>query len=145
MKTFTKLLILVLFVTLNVAGIFPGTNQVKQAQASSYIDTGSATQSDYITLGSYYISKANVKAMAKNMRVATGGGAIITSGVVGYVLARVPGMAVITTAAALSANAQSKTEVLYAADHNMRVHVVIKDQAAYHTSYSTVVEFTAVH
>ena len=73
MKTFTKLLILVLFVTLNVAGIFPGTNQVKQAQASSYIDTGSATQSDYITLGSYYISKANVKAMAKNMRVATGG------------------------------------------------------------------------
>lgn len=47
-------------------------------------------------------------------------------------------------AAALSANAQSQTEVLYAADHNMRVHVVIKDQAAYHTPYSTVVEFTAV-
>jgi hypothetical protein len=144
MKNFTKLIAVALFVTLNVAGVLPGANATKQAQASDYIGTGSATQSDYITLGSYYISQENVKEMAKNMRAATGGGAIITSGVVGYVLAKVPGIAVVTTAAALSANAQSQTEVLYAADHNMRVHVVIKDQAAYHTSYSTVVEFTAV-
>ncbi|HEY8911293.1 MAG TPA: hypothetical protein VIM51_13600 [Desulfosporosinus sp.] len=144
MKKFTKLIAVSLFVALNVTGVLPGANTTKQAQASDYIGTGSAAQS-YITLGSYYISQKNVKEMAKNMRAATGGGAIITSGVVGYVLARVPGMAVITTAAALSANAQSQTEVLYAADHNMRVQVVIKDQAAYHTSYSTVVEFTAVH
>ena len=79
--------------------------------------------------------------MAKNMRASTGGVAI---GVEFFVGLSGPYAAAVMAAAALSANAQSQTEVLYAADHNMRVHVVIKDQAAYHTSYSTVVEFTAV-
>ena len=60
MKYFTRLMIVALFVTLNVAGVFLGTNATKQAQASDYIGTGSAAQSDYITLGSYYISQENV-------------------------------------------------------------------------------------
>ena len=142
MKLFTKLMIFVLFVALNVAGVFPGANATKQAQASDYISTGSAAQSDYITLGSYYISQENVKAMAKTMRASTSGTATIVELLVSFLG---PYPSVVMAATALSANAQSKTEVLYAADHNMRVHVVIKDQAAYHTSYSTVVEYTAVH
>lgn len=42
---------------------------------------------------------------------------------------------VVAVATALAASSASQTEVLYAADHGMRVHVVIKDKVP-HTSYS---------
>lgn len=51
---------------------------------------------------------------------------------------------VTSLAAALSINSQLSTEVLYAADHNMRVKVEIQD-LPYHTSYSARTIFTAVY
>lgn len=93
-----------------------------------------------ITLGSYYISEDDVQGMAKCMREITGPKSMLGEFLVGCAG---PYATVAMLAAALSANAQSKTEVLYAADHNMRVLVEIED-AEVHTSYSTVITFTAV-
>lgn len=142
MKNFTKLMTVILIVTMSVAGVLPVANATKEANASSYINSESVAQSNYISLGSYYISQANVKAMAQTMRASTGGTSMIIEALVGLVGG--PSATAVMLATALSANAQSKTEVLYAADHNMRLHVVIKDQPV-HTSYSTVVEFIAVY
>ncbi|PHO07619.1 hypothetical protein BFT35_04955 [Thermoanaerobacterium thermosaccharolyticum] len=94
-----------------------------------------------ITLGTYYISRENVKAMAKVMRASTSNIAALAEF---FVSMAGPYASAIALATALSANAANRNEVLYAADHNMRIRVVIKD-AEVHTSYSTVVEFTAVN
>lgn len=134
MKKYLRSLISSVFVF--TVGIFPVITPVS-VHASSYTNK---TATEYVTLGTYYISKENVKAMAKVMRTTTGPIANIIAGLLGFTS---PYMSVAMLAASLSSNAQARTEVLYAADHNMRVKVVIKDQKV-HTSYSAVVEFTAV-
>lgn len=135
-----KFICAALVLAMTLTGIGPGIFQAKEVQASSYINP-QATNSDYIILGTYYISKDNVKSMAATMRAMTSPTATILEGLLGLTS---PAATLTMIAVALSASAASKTEVLYAADHNMRVKVVVKD-APVHTSYSTIVEFTAVY
>lgn len=127
-KVITKTAV-ALSLTLGIGALLPVTNLIPNAYAS-----------DYIVLGSYTLSKEQVKSMAATMRATTGGTATIIETLVGFLG---PGATVTMAATALSANAQSQTEVLYAADNNMRVSVVVKDLPV-HTSYSTIVEFKAI-
>jgi len=133
MKKAFKSTAAVLSLTLGITGVLPVANIANQ---SAY----AASSDEYIVLGSYYLSKDQVKYMASIMRGATSGGATIAETLIGFLG---PGATVAMAATALSANAQLQNEVLYAADHNMRVQVVVKDKKV-HTSYSTVVTFTAV-
>ncbi|MGF9798362.1 hypothetical protein [Brevibacillus agri] len=128
MKKAFKSTAAVLSLTLGITGVLPVANIANQ---SAY----AASSDEYIVLGSYYLSKDQVKYMASIMR-----GATIAETLIGFLG---PGATVAMAATALSANAQLQNEVLYAADHNMRVQVVVKDKKV-HTSYSTVVTFTAV-
>lgn len=137
MKKGSKKVALVLAVALTAGVALPTV--APRAQASDYIG-GGTTQPGYKILSTHYISQANVKSMASTIRATTGG-----PGILGAALVSLLGpMGFATSIAyALSANAQSQSEVLYAADHNMRLKVVTKDKAPY-TSYSKVVEYTAV-
>lgn len=141
MKKTVKSTAAILSLTLGLSGFLPVANIANpSAHASDYIGSGSSSSDEYIVLGSYYLSKDQVKHMASVMRGMTSGGATIAETLIGFLGG---GATVVMAATALSANAQLQTEVLYAADHNMRVHVVIKDKKM-HTSYSTVVTYTAV-
>ncbi|MHA7965505.1 hypothetical protein ACX93W_15335 [Paenibacillus sp. CAU 1782] len=141
MGKFIKRTATVLSLSLAIGVFLPIANIANtNAHASSYIGSGNSKNDEYIVLGSYYLSKEQVKSMAKTMRATTSGGATIAGLLIGFLG---PGPAIAAAAAALSANAQSNTEVLYAADHNMRVLVTIKDKKM-HTSYSTVTTFKAV-
>ena len=133
MKNITKKLTIAVAVSLGLAAVSPMAASVS-----------AASNPERIVIASYYINATQVKAMASHMRAMTGAGAIMTSSALGGILGGVPGASVVLMAASLSANAASKSEVLYAADHNMRVKAVITDYKDYHTSYSQQVEFTAV-
>jgi hypothetical protein len=98
--------------------------------------------SSRIVLGSYYISKENVKAMAAVMTATTSPTTAIIAEPISFFLA--PTGQVRLIAVALSASAQKRKEITNAADDNMRVLVII-DNAVVHTSYSTNVTFTAVY
>lgn len=137
MKKVTKKVSVILALALTTGVALPTV--APSAQASDYIG-GGTTQPGYKVISTHYISKANVKSMASTIRTTTGG-----PGILGAALVSLLGpMGFATSVAyALSANAQAKSEVLYAADHNMRLKVVTKDKAPY-TSYSKVVEYTAV-
>jgi len=136
-KSLKTLVSSVLVFSIGMVGVMPAITPIS-AYASSYT-TKPATSSSYTVIGTYYISQANVKAMAKTMRATTSPSATILEGLLGLTS---PSATITMIAVALSASAQSKNEVLYAADHNMRVKVTIKDYSP-HTSYSTVVEFLA--
>ncbi|RDU24835.1 hypothetical protein [Anaerosacchariphilus polymeriproducens] len=125
---------LLLVISISMTGLIPTT-----AYASSYT-TKTTKKSSYTVLGTYYLSKKAVANMAKKMRAVTSPSATIIEGLLGLTS---PHATLAMIAVALSASAVSKTEVLYAADHGMRVKVTIIDYSP-HTSYSTVVKFLAV-
>lgn len=97
--------------------------------------------SERITLGSYVLSKKDTKELANNMRNATGGWAIIGEAFFGAL--GLPAT-IIAAGIALSANAQFRSDVVYAADHNKRVRVTITDSKYCHTSYSTHTSYQVV-
>lgn len=144
MRKITKSLIVASAMTLGVGAVIPiqGT-----ASASSYIQPSQPEKR--IVVASYHLTKAQTKDMADVMRAISNGAyseaggagltALLTRFGVNPVYA-----AVVSSAAAISASNQANTEVLYAADHGMRVKVTITDSATAHTSYSQHVEFQAV-
>ncbi|TKJ89120.1 hypothetical protein PaeCFBP13512_15785 [Paenibacillus sp. CFBP13512] len=131
MKNISKKLIIASAITLGLTSMAPLTSSVSAEPARVVIST-------------QYLSVSQVKAMASFMRTSTGAPAIISATALGGLLSKVPYASVVIMAASLAANANSRAEVIYAADNNMRVKAVTTDYADYHTSYSQVTTFTPV-
>ena len=51
---------------------------------------------------------------------------------------------IITFLIYLSANAQFKSDIIYAAAHNLRIKVIITDSKYCHTSYSTILIYQVI-
>ena len=45
----------------------------------------------------------------------------------------------------LSANAQFKSDIIYAAEHNLRIKVIVTDSKYCHTSYSTILKYQVIN
>lgn len=144
MRKITKNLIIATTMSLGVGSVLPFASS---ASASSYIQPPAPEKR--IVVASYHLTAAQTKDMADVMRAMSNGtyssigGAGLTATLVKFGVNPVYA-AVVSGAATAAASNQADTEVLYAADHNMRVKVTITDSATAHTSYSQHVEFQAV-
>lgn len=137
MKKTVKKASIVLTLALSTGIVLPAA--LPQAQASDYIG-GTTTDSGYKILSTHYLSKQQAKDMASVLKTLSGNG---PSGVATLIEMFSRLTLPISYAYTLSANAQYQEEVIKASYNNMRVKVVTKDKAPY-TSYSKVVEYTAV-
>lgn len=84
-----------------------------------------------ITLGSYTLTKQQTKDMADAMSASTGFWANIVYGILGVA------NPVVGVAAALSASAAFRNDVVYAGGKGYRIQITITDSKYCHTSYST--------
>lgn len=94
-----------------------------------------------INLGSYTLSKATTKTLAKRMKSMTGGYAILFETILGSTGAS---GAIVSACIALSANAAFRSSVVYAGTHGKRVKVSITDSKYCHTTYSQQVTYKVV-
>lgn len=145
MKNIIQKVLLASMVTAAVYPMVPVT--LNQASASDYI--GTVPQPQYSTIATYTMDKSTVKDLAANMRALSSNTAILAETIAPIIATKISPVlggyvSAASLATALSVNSQLSTEVLYAADHNMRVKVEIQD-LPYHTSYSTRTIFTAVN
>lgn len=133
MIKYKKIMAVAMTAALTVSfGGLPIGNNVIVAHAS----TQSAQETRHV-VAAYYVSKANVKTMAAQMKASTSGNATIAEYVIG--LAN-PYVGALMLATALSSSAQYRAVVVTAASHNNRVEVIITDSSM-HTSYSTQTQF----
>lgn len=102
----------------------------------------SRASEEWIVLGSYILSRSQTKELADNMRRITNPGWDAGDFLLGLI-GGIPG-ASIALCASLARNAVFRNDVIYAADHNLRVKVTITDSKYGHTSYSTQVTCSVV-